>query len=334
MGSTKIEWADAVWNPVTGCTKVSRGCQNCYAARMAKRLAGRSGYPADDPFKVTLRPDRLERPLRWRKPRRIFVCSMGDLLHPDVPDEFILKVAIVMAMTPHHTYLVLSKRVRRMVELCRAAPWFGKAIRAEQLPGLFPNLPVPACALHLSASVLAQADADRRRTCLRAYSLRQTQTGAPGLNVGVSTFACSHRILPNVWWGTSIEDQATAHERIPELSKCPAAVNFLSCEPLLGPIDFSPWIYKNACGCLEPDIDVNPRDCPHCKGTGAVCPIDWVIVGAETGPGARPMKLEWARSIRDHCQAAGVPFFFKQCSGKAYWEQPIPEDLMIRQYPE
>ncbi len=177
---TKIQWADASWSPVSGCTK------------------------------VTLHPDRLEQPLRWRKPRRIFVCStclraphrqMGDLLHPDVPDEFILKVAIVMAMTPHHTYLVLSKRVRRMVELCRAAPWFGKAIRAEQLPGLFPNI--------------------------------------PGLNVGVSTFACSHRILPNVWWGTSIEDQATAHERIPELSKCPAAVRFLSCEPLLGPIDAS-----------------------------------------------------------------------------------------------
>ena len=190
MGSTKIEWADAVWNPVTGCTKVS------------------------------LHPDRLEQPLCWRKPRRIFVCStclraplvcvrtragrhrqMGDLLHPDVPDEFVVKVVLVMAMTPHHTYLVLSKRVRRMVELCRAAPWFGKAIRAEQLPGLFPN--------------------------------------TPGLNVGVSTFACSHRILPNVWWGTSIEDQATAHERIPELSKCPAAVRFLSCEPLLGPIDAS-----------------------------------------------------------------------------------------------
>ena len=114
MQTTKIEWAEAAWNPVTGCTPVSAGCANCYARRMAQRLRGRCGYPADEPFRVTLRPDRLDEPLHWHKPRRVFVCSMGDLFHPDVPDEFIDQVFAAMALCPQHTFLVLTKRPEGM----------------------------------------------------------------------------------------------------------------------------------------------------------------------------------------------------------------------------
>lgn len=294
MGKTEIEWCDYSWSPISGCTKVSRGCDKCYAARMAKRLAGRFGYPADDPFKVTLHPDRLEQPLRWRKARRIFVCSMGDLFHEDVPDDFIRNIFMVMAMTQQHTYMILTKRVDRMLLLCQAKPWFGKAVR----------------------------------------------------NVKGETFCCSYTILPNVWLGTSAEDQPTADKRIPELLTCPAAVRFLSLEPLIAPVDLSPWtrIAWQCSGCREYFPDPYRKTCPACgkiaywSGSHAFNPpggqrgsaIDWVIVGAETGPGARPMNLEWARSIRDQCQAAGVPFFFKNVSGR----QPIPDDLMVREFPE
>ena len=123
MGNSKIEWTDKVWNPVTGCTRVSEGCRNCYAERMSKRQRGRNGYPADDPFKVTLHPGRLDEPLHWKKPRRVFVCSMGDLFHDDVPDEFIWKVFRVMASaqppyrTQQHTFMILTKRIERMASL-------------------------------------------------------------------------------------------------------------------------------------------------------------------------------------------------------------------------
>lgn len=274
MGKTKIEWADAVWNPVTGCTKVSAGCAQCYAERMAKRLAGRYGYPADDPFKVTLHPDRLEQPLRWRKSRRVFVNSMSDLFHEDVPYEFIDKVFAVMALCPQHTFQVLTKRPKEM--------------------GAYLNL-------HSIDFRISQA--------VKRLHLPTPYAALAGF-AGVKGWP-----LPNVWLGTSCEDQPTADKRIPELLKCPAEVTFLSLEPMLGPIDLSPWIYQNACGCLELENDVDPDNCPHCKGTGAVCALDWVIAGGESGPGARPMDPDWPRGIRDQCQAAGVPFFFKQWDG-------------------
>jgi protein gp37 len=120
MGKTKIEWADSVWNPVTGCTPISEGCRNCYAQRMSKRLAGRCGYPADEPFKVTLHPDRFDEPLKWKKPRRVFACSMGDLFHEDVPNEFIDYVFAVMGRSQQHTFILLTKRPERMREYLQA----------------------------------------------------------------------------------------------------------------------------------------------------------------------------------------------------------------------
>lgn len=223
---SKIEWTDETWNPIVGCTKVSPGCKNCYAERMAKRLAamgvahyagtvnqhghwtGQMNWAGDEV---------LRKPLRWKKSRMVFVNSMSDLFHPGVPDEWILRVWDVMADARHHTFQVLTKRPARM-----------------------------------------------------------------------AAFLTAHRpvAVPNVWIGTSVENQAAADERIPELMAAPAAVRFLSCEPLLGPVTLAGQ-------------------------------VDWVIVGGESGPGARPMHPDWVRKLRDHCEAAGVPFFFKQWGSQA-----------------
>lgn len=264
---TKIEWTNETWNPVTGCTKISAGCQHCYAERMARRLAGRFGYPeAPNHFDVTLRPDRLDEPLSWRKPRRVFVCSMSDLFHEDVPDEYICDVFYTMHRCPHHTFQVLTKRPGQMLE------WFNR----------------PAAS--------------------------------------VSKW---HRPLPNIQLGISAEDQRAADERIPQLLQCPAAVRFVSCEPLLGEIDISPYLHGW-------HSDPRPQECDP--------GIDWVIVGGESGHGARPMDPNWARSLRDQCQDAGVPFFMKQM-GSAWAKLhgcrdshggdmgEWPEDLRVREYP-
>lgn len=253
MGTTKIEWADRVWNPVTGCTKVSEGCRNCYAERIAKRFWG------ERPFsQVQCHKDRLDDPLHWRKPRRVFVDSMSDLFHPDVPDEFIFRVFKIMEMKKHHTFIILTKRPDRMKSLCK--PFWREDGKLITYP------------------------------C--------------GMGVGGYT-------LPNVWLGVSVENQKTADERIPLLLQTPAAVRFVSIEPMLGPVNLNWWLEKcSACG--EPvSLDSRWR---YPIGHVETIPdpqIDWVICGGETGPGARPMHPDWARSVRDQCQAAGVPFFFK-----------------------
>ena len=212
--TTKIEWTDESWNPVTGCTKVSAGCQNCYAERMAKRLRGRFGYPDDDPFRVTLHPDRLEQPLRWRKPRRVFVCSMGDLFHEDVPDEFIDQVFAVMALAKEHTFQVLTKRPERMKSYLSDRATYQR-VRKETEEG-------DVCGLYLDS--------------LCGWEFRQAQ------NQWWTNLPPDRWPLPNVWLGTSVEDQATADERIPQLLECPAAVRFVSCEPLLSSVDLTRWL--------------------------------------------------------------------------------------------
>lgn len=278
MGTTTIEWADRVWNLVTGCTPVSEGCRHCYAARMSKRLRGRFGYPADDPFRVTLHPDRLEEPLHWKKPARIFVDSMGDLFHPDVPFEFIDQVFDVMNTygTGQHKFLILTKQHRRMNEYISS---FGKYER-----GWF---------------------------------------GRPGFNHWFSTWP-----LPNVWLGVTAENQAMADERIPVLLKTPAAVRFVSVEPMLGPVDMckikwakipiDPKVYERL-GVPAPDEIWSCNDVlvsrPGDEWNDPKIGLDWVISGGETGPGARPMHPDWVRSLRDQCQDAGVPFFFKGWGG-------------------
>ena len=205
-----IEWTDASWNPVTGCTKVSPGCTHCYAERFAERWRGTPGHPYTQGFDLRLWPERLTLPARWTRPRTIFVNSMSDLFHEKVPDSFIQQVFAAMQAAPQHRYQILTKRSARLAALAPQLDW-------------------------------------------PAY----------------------------VWMGVSVESQRWL-DRCAVLRQIPAAVKFVSCEPLLGP--------------LELDL------------TG----LDWVIVGGESGPGARAMDPEWARQLRDQCVHQQVPFFFKQ----------------------
>jgi protein gp37 len=276
--SSKIEWTDETWNPITGCTPISPGCERCYAKKLAEgpRLRGRFGYPADKPFRPgTLHADKLAAPLKWRKPRRVFVCSMGDLFHEDVSDEHIAAVFGVMAACPQHTFQVLTKRPEQMrawFEWLMSFPDpFEKIINAADDEYVFGN------------------------------------QFFPGPNPWP---------LPNVWLGVTAEGQQRADERIPTLLQIPAAVRFVSVEPMLTAIDASSW-WRG---------DVVPIVGEHRPPPGP----DWVICGAENGPGARPMDLQWARDLRDQCQAAGVPFFFKG-AGRG---TETPPDLDIQEFPE
>jgi protein gp37 len=212
--TSSIEWTDATWNPVTGCTKISPGCKFCYAERMAKRLEAMGQPRYRHGFRLTLQPDVLEVPLHWKKPRMIFINSMSDLFHSDVPLDYIRQCFDVMQQARQHVFQVLTKRPERVAEVADSLPW-----------------------------------------------------------------------PENVWMGTSVEN-AEYVWRVRELAKVPAYVRFLSIEPLLGPIRRLPL-----------------------KG------IHWVIVGGESGPGAREMKHEWVTTIRDQCVHRGVPFFFKQWGG-------------------
>ena len=272
MGKTRIEWTEYSWNPVTGCTPASEGCQNCYARRMANRLRGRCGYPADEPFKVTLHPERLDEPLKWKKPRRVFVCSMGDLFHDDVPNKFIYDVWDVMVLNKQHIFLVLTKRPDRM------------------------------------KSFIEKVMTNRMNYALTFGNTLE----------GKEARRWAQKPVQNIWLGVTAENQQRADERIPILLQIPAAVRFVSVEPMLGPVDLTriggDWYGNgriNALKGLQNDDtyvhEYNLRwKAKHCGE------LDWVICGGETGPGARPMHPDWVRSLRDQCQTAGVPFFFKQ----------------------
>jgi len=232
---SKIEWTEMTWNPVTGCTKVSQGCKHCYAERMAKRLQAMGNPRYTNGFRVTLHPDLLEVPLRWKQPRIIFVNSMSDLFHEQIPLEYIERVFDTMTRCPQHTFQILTKRSERLARVASELPW-----------------------------------------------------------------------TPNIWMGVSVEDERVI-QRIYDLQQVPAAVRFLSCEPLIGPLENLPL-----------------------QG------IHWVIVGGESGPYARPMKREWVTSIFRQCRKANVLFFFKQWGGvrkdltgrelhgRTYDEMPLP----------
>lgn len=244
---SRIEWTDATWSPVTGCAPISEGCQNCYARRMANRLRGRCGYPADDPFRVTLHPERLEEPLKWKKPRRVFVCSMGDLFHEDVPFEFVDDVFLIINACPEHTFIILTKRPDRMKQYFDHDYKVTEHIRSFGLD--IPNEP-----------------------------------------------------HSNVWLGVTAENQQRADERIPILLQIPAAVRFVSVEPMLGPVDLSYYLPR------KPIKDCSDEMLPYYNAHG----FNWVVCGGETGPGARPIHPDWVRSLVLQCKNAGVPFFFKQ----------------------
>lgn len=214
MSTSRIEWTESTWNPVTGCTKISVGCKHCYAERMAKRLHAMGQPNYRNGFKVTCHPDTLGTPLKWKKPQMIFVNSMSDLFHPDVPTAFIDEIFVTMNEACWHCFQVLTKRAERLAQLGGRLKW-----------------------------------------------------------------------TPNIWMGVTVET-ATYVDRIDELRKVPAAVRFLSLEPLLGPL---------------PNLDLTD--------------IDWVIVGGESGPGARPIEEAWVTDIRNQCLASKTPFFFKQWGG-------------------
>jgi protein gp37 len=281
---TSIEWTrgddgtpGATWNPTTGCDKVSPGCDHCYALTMAKRLKGMGSkdYQNDgDPrtsgpgFAATMHPHRLDQPLHWKRPRRIFVNSMSDLFHDAISDEFIAQVFAVMALAPQHTFQVLTKRHGRMRSLLRSEAFEAAVFDAceGEFEGYF---------------------------------------GLP---------------LPNVWLGVSVEDQKWADIRIPALLDTPAAVRFLSCEPLLRPITLRrEWLVPQAtvCGYTGKTTEDHAAAASVLRGFAKQLDpraafVDWVIAGGESGPGARPMHPDWARSLRDQCAVAGIPFFLKQ----------------------
>jgi protein gp37 len=268
---TRIEWTDTTWNPVTGCTKVSPGCKNCYAERMTERF-GRQKFTD-----IVLHPDRLDAPLRWRKPRRVFVNSMSDLFHEAIPDSFIDRVFAAMALAQRHTFQVLTKRAARMHEYFKRGPC-----------GLFESI----------------------NDAAREISGRDDIAVLPTQKHGMVP---TRWPLPTVWLGVSCEDQERAGERIPLLLQTPAAVRFVSAEPLLGPIDF------------DSTCEGDPCESNFLTGIsgqriydGKKCALDWIIVGGESGPGARPMNLAWARSIVEQCRAAGVPCFVKQLGARPF----------------
>jgi protein gp37 len=217
--NSTIEWTDATWNPVRGCTKISPGCARCYAATFAERFRGVPGHPYEQGFDLRLVPEKLAEPLKWASPKTIFVNSMSDLFLEEVPDAYVAQVCRVMQMADWHTYQVLTKRAERMRDL-------------------------------LSTKLAFAAE------------------------------------LPHIWWGVSVENKKHGLPRVDLLRQAPANVRFLSVEPLLEDLG-------------ELDLDG----------------INWVIVGGESGPGARPMNREWVVSIREQCRAAKVPFFFKQWGG-------------------
>jgi protein gp37 len=273
---TLIEWTDKTWNPITGCTKVSAGCKNCYAEGVANRFWG------DRPFSyLQFHPERLLQPLKWRKPCMVFVNSMSDLFHEQINPGRLDQIFAMMALTPQHTYQILTKRPERMLEYLCGESRHGKILLASK--------------------------------------------GNPNIPSGMYPLA-PHWPLPNVWLGVSAENQKAADERIPLLRQIPAAMRFLSCEPLLEEVR---------------------------NGLGFKDGINWVIVGGESGPKARPCDITWIRSIVQQCKDAGVPCFVKQlgsrptiqslpemggvipylATGKGNNPEEWPEDIRVRQMP-
>jgi len=306
---TNIPYADETWSAVTGCSKVSPGCANCWAERISHRFdqTRLPWTPEHAAENIKVHPSKLEEPLHWRKPRTVFVCPMSDLFHPDVPDEFIDQVFAVVGHAKQHRFLLLTKRAERMKWHC------------DSLAG--------------SANI-------HRDRVLARY----------GFDAGLQfeQVLCGSRPypLPNVWLGVSVENQHWADERIPLLLDTPAAHRWVSAEPLLGAVDLRRFIGGPACNCI--------CGCPctfgnlEASGLCSVCQIstwrdddgrhaemgsvDWVVLGGESGPGHRPMKLAWADRISEQCYTAKVPYYGKQIA-EVRPDQPLPGALGRREVP-
>lgn len=304
MGATTdISWCDATWTCVVGCDYVSPGCGNCYATNTVHRFSHHPNPKISLPLagltthhnrgrwtgKVSLMRDRLDWPARWRRPRKVFVTSLGDLFHDDVPDDFLLDVFRVMHRVRRHTYQVLTKRPERMADFARRLCW----------------------------------DQKRDEVYLAAAG------GRPYLP-----------LAPHVWLGTSVENQEWADRRVPVLLKVPAAVRFLSVEPMLGPVDLTEWLHI--------DTDVSPG--PHGEGVEKYVgqQLHWVIVGGESGPSARPFHLEWVRDLLRQTSGSDVKVWVKQLGTRAFEggrpfrtkdsagreKREWPKDLRVQQMPE
>ncbi len=275
---TGIEWTDATWNPVTGCSKVSQGCKHCYAEREWPRMTKLvPAYAGRDFTDVRTHGDRLDQPIRWAKRRMIFVNSMSDLFHPAVPDEFIDSVFGVMWACLYgrneqdgHIFQVLTKRADRMRD-------------------------------YLST--------DRREAWARAAVHHGGGIDPDGIYDQTLSFAGPH---PRIWLGVSVEDQAAANERIPLLLDTPAAVRWISAEPLLGSVDLTRIEHQNYTVLADALGGIDSRGSGWGDNMQPGTTLDWVVAGGESGPKARPIHPAWARSLRDQCAAAGVPFLFKQ----------------------
>lgn len=418
-GKTEIQWTDFSWNPVTGCTKVSAGCDNCYASTFAERFRGVPGHPYEQGFDLKLWPARLDMPVRWTKPRKIFVNSMSDLFHADIPTEFIDAVFGAMAAAPRHVYQVLTKRPQRMARYANdpetprrvetmkhvalagrlperfaderevpLANWPGYSVSnkgrvfsdrrtahrelepesgekgharvtlyrdGESVRQLVHRLVLEAfdrpakdgeqgCHINGDSSVNALwnlrwgsqvdnwDDSKRHGTRRRYFKLTEPDVIAikARLATGESAYAVAKDYpvsdtqirnigrgdqwtpqptpewpLSSVWLGTSVENQEAAF-RIDSLVKTPAAVRFLSCEPLLGPLNLDKWLWNN--DPCTPGLDDGCPDSPTYW-------LDWIITGGESGTGHRPCNPDWVRSIRDQCLDGHVAFFHKQWGG-------------------
>lgn len=296
---SSIEWTDATWNIITGCSVISPGCTNCYAMRLSgtrlKHHPSRAGLTADTKAgpvwngEVRFNREWLRQPLEWKQPRKIFVCAHGDLFHESVPDEWLDEIFAVVALAQHHIIQILTKRAPRM-----------RAYLSD-----------PDLGLRIGAKLMEAA---------------RGNAAAEALVIGIVHQLTFGQGLPHVWLGISAEDQARADERVPELLLTPAAVRWVSAEPLLGPIDLE---HIQAPRFTPEDAELDWRF--SALSTGDVyefrdslgfwesgdgpwrnARLDWVVAGGESGPDARPMHPDWARSLRDQCVAAGVPFHFKQ----------------------
>ncbi|MDQ0792039.1 DUF5131 family protein [Streptomyces sp. B1I3] len=317
---SSIEWTEQTWNPTTGCDRVSPGCDNCYALTMAKRLKGmgQAKYQTDgDPrtsgpgFGVAMHEDTLTDPLRWSKPRRVFVNSMSDLFHAKVTDDFIARVFAVMSLTPQHTYQLLTKRHARMRSLLSSAHFRTACEKAE-----------------------AELVSDSTTPGLPRYKREQYATQ------WWSNFA---KPLPNVWLGVSVENQKYADLRIPALLDTPAAVRFLSCEPLLGPVSLKQAVRtmgsEHGHGLTASFVHAN--GCCDNRLHG----IDWVIAGGESGAGARPLQEAWVNELVSDAGGAGTAVFVKQLGSvwarennasdtKGGKPDDWPVELRVREYPQ
>lgn len=308
------KWWTHSWNPVVGCTPASPGCDNCYAKalhdqRHAAFVAG-SRIPAcyAQPFgQVTCLDERLARPLGWKRPRRVFVNSMGDLFHPDVPFEFLDRVFAVMALASQHTFIICTKRAERMREYVVSVHRGAFGVEHE--------------------GKISESPSGRGLTAAR-------KSLGMNLSQGLACVGAVRAGLPNVWLGVTAENQEQADARIPILLDTPAARRFVSIEPVLGPVDLQAYLGGDNGGFVCPKCGVWEEADRYCATCGADIwdfedynkpALDWVICGGESGPNARPMHPDWSRRLRDQCAAAGVPFFFKQW-GELTW-LPVPADI-------